>query len=412
MEKCIKRISCASCGNKHQREMLDLGNIPFVGQFPTKKELNNQIRWQLKLMFCDKCKLVQTDSLINPKIAFKNYHYLSSISLSKHFNELANILDSRYNIKGKSILEIGSNDGVLLEPLSKLGAIVEGVDPSDNPVKIAKNKGLKIFNKFFNYENFKSDSFKNKYDLVLANNCFAHIPDIKSVVKGIKHVLKENGLFIFEVHYLENLIKENQWDNIYHEHLYYYSVTAIQNLLKKYGLNIKNVEKIPIHSGSIRVTATNSDLHFSNIDKILNQELKEVADLSFIDKFNKSVKIHIKNFNKEIKELSKKYRIAGYGASGRAGIFCSMTGLDENTIKFIVDDSPERCGRYLSGTKIPIVDFKNLENSEIDIILIFAWNYSKMIIEKTQFKDFKYLVAFPTVQLVNNYNELKGFESI
>ena len=140
MEKCIKRISCASCGNKHQREMLDLGNIPFVGQFPTKKELNNQIRWQLKLMFCDKCKLVQTDSLINPKIAFKNYHYLSSISLSKHFNELANILDSRYNIKGKSILEIGSNDGVLLEPLSKLGAIVEGVDPSDNPVKIAKNK--------------------------------------------------------------------------------------------------------------------------------------------------------------------------------------------------------------------------------------------------------------------------------
>ena len=412
MGEYTKRISCATCGNNHLEIILNLGNVPFVGQFPTKQELNNQTRWDLKLMFCDECKLVQTDSLINPDVAFKNYRYLSSVSLSKHFNEVAVDLNNKYDIKGKSILEIGCNDGVLLEPLSKFGAVVDGVDPSEIPVKIAKNKGLNIFNKFFNYENFKQNSFMNKYDFVLANNSFAHIIDIKSVVKGIKHVLKKDGLFIFEVHYLGNLIKEMQWDNIYHEHIYYYSITSLQNLLKQYGISIKKVERIPIHSGSIRVTAVNSDIYFSSIDKILNEESKEIADLQFINKFSDNVKNHIENFNKKIKELSKKYNIVGYGASGRAGIFCSMTGLDEKIIKFIVDESPERCGRYLSGTKIPIVDFKELENSDVDVILIFAWNYSKMIIEKTKFKKFKYLVAFPSVQVVDNHNELIGFKSI
>ena len=413
MNEYTKRLECAGCGNKSLETILDLGSVPFVGEFPTKQELDSQTRWDLELVFCDNCKLVQTDSLIDPKVAFKNYRYLSSVSLLTYFIETAKVLNDRFNLVDKVVLEIGCNDGVLLEPLSKLGVTVDGVDPSEIPVKIARKKGLNVFNKFFNYENFKDSYFKDRYDFVLANNSFAHIIDVQNVIKGIHRVLKSDGYFIFEVHYLKSLIDGMQWDNIYHEHIYYYSITALNNMFKKYNMTIVDFEEIPIHSGSIRVTVVNDEIGLSNeIQNKLELESKTIANIDYLKKYGDDVKTYVIEFNQKIKELSKEYIIAGYGASGRAGIFCSMTGLDENIVKFIVDESPERCGRYLSGTKIPIVEPSDLDKSDVDLIIIFAWNYSKMIIEKTFWGFFKYLVAFPSVQLVNNYDELEGFDSI
>ena len=408
-----KRTSCAGCGNTELITLLDLGSVPFVGEFPSKVDLDNQTRWSLQLVFCDKCKLVQTDSLINPKVAFKDYKYLSSVSLSEYFKEVANVLDKKYNVKGKDILEIGCNDGVLLEPLCELGANAVGVDPSES-VEIAKQKGLKVHRGFFSYNSHVT--FENKFDLVLSNNAFAHIIDIHDVVKGVNHVLKPNGEFVFEVHYLKSLIVENQWDNIYHEHIYYYSLTALNNIFKQYDMTIIDYEIIPIHSGSIRVTVSNSKQETPQkvLDKI-DLESVTICDLSYLTQYSIDVKQHISDFNKMFYNLGK--NVIGYGASGRAGIFCSMTELDAHDIEFIVDESPQRAGRYLSGTKIPIVDFEHLQITNdimdnIDVIFIFAWNYSKMIIEKTKHLNCKYLVAFPTVQLVDSYEELRGFESI
>ena len=411
MREYTKRIDCAGCDNSNLKTILNLGRVPFVGEFPTEDELDRQTRWNLRLVFCDECKLVQTDSLIDPQVAFKNYKYLSSVSLSKHFNEVANIIDKKYNVRDKHILEIGCNDGVLLEPLSKLGAVVDGVDPSEKPVEVARQKGLNIYNEFFGYETFKD--FENKYDLVSANNSFAHIIDVQNVIKGIKNVLRTGGYFIFEVHYLKSIIDGKQWDNVYHEHIYYYSLSALNNMFKRYNMTIVDFEEIPIHSGSIRVTVVNDNIDLS--DKIQNRlelESKTIANIDYLKKYRDDVRTHVEDFNKQLKELSKEYTIAGYGASGRAGIFCSMTGLDENIVKFIVDESPERCGRYLSGTKIPIVEQSELQDTDVNLLIIFAWNYSKMIIDKTFWGFFKYLVAFPTVQLVNNYDELEGFDSI
>ena len=387
--------------------------MPFVGEFPSYEDLDNQTRWDLNLLFCDNCKLVQTDSLIEPKVAFKDYRYLSSVSLSEYFKQVAFDLNEDYNIKDKKILEIGCNDGVLLSPLSKLGADVEGVDPSEIPYKIAKDKGLKVYNKFFNYENFNSDYFISRYDFVLANNSFAHIIDVQNVIEGVRNVLKVNGYFVFEVHYLNSIIDGKQWDNVYHEHIFYYSITALKNMFQKHNMTLVDFEEIPIHSGSIRVTVANRNTYLPpKIMKRMELESKNIADINYLKKYGVTVKKHISDFNNQIKELSKDYKIAGYGASGRAGIFCSMTGLDESVVKFIVDESPERCGRYLSGTKIPIVEVDKLKNSDVDIIIIFAWNYSRMIIQKTQFKRYSYLVAFPKVQLVSSYEDLRGFDSI
>ena len=412
-----KRETCASCGGNSFETILDLGVVPLAGYFPTKEELKNESRYPLSLLVCNDCKLVQTDSVINPKLLFEDYRYLSSVGLSKHFNEVADILNERYDVNDKHILEIGCNDGVLLEPLQKLGAIVEGVDPAVNVVKLATNKGLKVYNDFFNDKKFGGNEFKGKYDLVISNNTFAHIIDLQSVVRGIHHVLKPNGDFIFEVHYLKNLVQGKQWDNIYHEHIFYYSITALQNMFKRYGMTIIDFEEIPIHSGSIRVTVRNRTVR--ELDKVnLRVEWESkwphsfISDVNHLKNYGEVVDDHIAQFKKTIKELAKKYTIAGYGASGRANMFCNLTDLDKDVVKFIVDESPERCGRYIANTEIPIVDIDTLKNSDVDLLIIFAWNYSKMIIEKTQFKSYSYLVAFPNIQLVQSYDELEGFDSI
>jgi len=413
MDGYSKRLSCSSCGSNSFETILDLGDVPLAGYFPTKEQLLDGSNYPLSLVVCKKCKLVQTDSVINPQLLFEDYRYLSSIGLSNHFNEVANILDDRYSVKGKNILEIGCNDGVLLEPLKKLGAIVEGVDPAVNVVKLARDKGLDVHNNYFNDTTFGGDDFGSKYDLVVSNNTFAHIIDVKSVIRGIHHVLKPGGDFIFEVHYLKSLIEGKQWDNVYHEHIFYYSITALRNMFQKHNMTLVDFEEIPIHSGSIRVTVTNRNTYES--PKVLDRielESQTIGKVSYLKKYGDDVKKHISEFNETIEKLSRKYTIAGYGASGRANMFCSLTNISKDIVKFIVDESPERCGRYIANTEIPIVDVETLKNSDVDLLIIFAWNYSKMIIEKTQFKKFKYLVAFPKVQVVDTYEELEGFESI
>ena len=412
-----KRITCANCDGNNFETILDLGIVPLAGYFPTKEQLKNESKYSLSLLVCNDCKLVQTDSVINPKLLFEDYRYLSSVGLSNHFENVANLLNERYNVRGKKILEIGCNDGVLLEPLQKLGAIVEGVDPAVNVVKLAIDKGLKVYNTYFNDKEFCTQEFGNKYDLVISNNTFAHIINVQSIIRGINHVLKPDGDFIFEVHYLKTLIEGKQWDNIYHEHIFYYSITALRNMFLRHGMTVVDFDEIPIHSGSIRVTVRNrpvteSDKVKLRIDWESKREYSFIADIKHLTNYGDTVKKHIIDFKATIKQLSDKYIIGGYGASGRANMFCNLTDLDVNTIKFIVDESPERCGRYIANTEIPIVDVETLKNSNVELLIIFAWNYSKMIIEKTQFRKFKYLVAFPKVQIADTYEELKGFESI
>ena len=408
-----RRKQCAGCGGRQFESILGLGIVPLAGYFPTKRELSKQSRYPLNLVVCKYCKLVQTDSVIDPALLFEDYRYLSSVGLSGHFKNVADLINDKYQIKDKKILEIGCNDGVLLEPLKRLGADVEGVDPAKNIVKVARDKGLKVYNDYFNDKTFGGDKFKSKYDIVISNNTFAHIIDIQSVIKGINKVLKSEGIFIFEVHYLKSLIDGKQWDNVYHEHIFYYSITALQKMFQRHNMTLIDFEEIPIHAGSIRVTVRNRLEFLPNkiLDRITD-ESKNICDLNYLNQYGKDVEKHISDFNNQISILSKENAIAGYGASGRANMFCNLTNLNSNIVRFIVDESPERCGRYIANTDIPIVDIETLENSNVNLIIIFAWNYSKMIIEKTQFRKFKYLVAFPTVQLVDSYEELKGFESI
>lgn len=410
------RTECASCGGTDIKTILDLKEVPLAGYFPTAEEREKELKYKLELKFCLNCYLVQTDSMIAPDILFKDYRYLSSVSLTKHFKSYASWLDQHYGVKEKQILEIGSNDGVLLSPLKELGANAMGIDPAVNVVEVARKRGLTVINDYFSTDAIEKYDLTAKFDYIISNNAFAHITDITGVVKGLQLALKQDGFFIFEVHYLEKLISEKQWDNIYHEHIYYYSLNALKNLLAPYGLVIVDFLEIPIHAGSIRVVAQKKE-NPKLSEAVTKQFQKEIdlglTSLSFYKDYAVEVSEHIVAFKALLAEEHKKgKKIAGYGASGRANMFCNILGMSSKDVAFIVDESPERCGRYIANTDIPIVSKEHLLQSDIDTVIIFAWNYSKMIIEKLTEQGYTYIVAFPFPQQVKHYEELKGFVSI
>ena len=412
------REKCGICGNKKLDTIIEYNEIPLAGDFPSKDELSIERKYDMNLQFCDECTLLQTNSVIDAKTLFLDYRYMSSIGLTKHFTGVANFLKERFNLSESSkIVEIGSNDGVLLKPLQDLGLKPIGFEPAINISQIAKDKGCEVINDFFNEENGVKYIGENCVDLMVSNNCFAHIDDIHSIVKGVNRLLKKDGHFVIEVHYVKNLIEQLQYDNSYHEHIYYYSLTALNILFSKFGMTIVDFEEIPIHAGSIRVMVKNS--FEAKTDKVMNKLNEEhtlgLTELPYFQQFATNVKNHIKMINDEIVNLKKEgYKIVGYGASGRANMLCNLCNLTPDLIDYIVDESPERCGRYIAGKHIPIVSKEHLLNDTIkpDYVFIFAWNFSKMIIEKLEGNNFKYIIGFPHLQIVSNYDELKDFVSI
>ena len=318
---------------------------------------------------CGDCGGVQIAEKINADEMFKNYFYFSSQikTLQNHFQEHAKyVVDNFIQDKGTaSVLEFGSNDGVLLRPLVSEGvAQVIGVDPAENVVQQNQVDGAHQIVGYFN-ENLAEELLKNygKQDLILANNCYAHINDINSTTKAVQMMLKEDGLFVFEVHHLLKLIDELQFDMIYHEHIYYYSVIFLLDYFKKFSLKIYKVDEINIHAGSIRVYVCKDDSpKYSNEDPsvqhiISKEKLSGVDDYSSLKNFSGKVE----NFKEDLLSLMNKIKsngekVIGYGASGRANTILQYCNLDENFLDYIIDDSPPKQGFFTPGTNIEIVD--------------------------------------------------------
>ena len=395
-----ERISCESCGHTEFDIIFDFGKIPLAGSFPKDPEaiINS---YPLKIIKCKHCELVQTNTLIPPKTLFKDYRYISSVGMQNHFNSFADWLVRTQKITPNSkILEFGCNDGPLLDALKYRGIHnTIGVDPATNIVELGRRKSLNIIDDFFNYNFAKNKEWENKFDLILASNTFAHIEDINSVIKGVHYSLKPKGRFIFEVQYLVDLVDKFQFDFMYHEHLFYYTITSLKPLLSKYNLKIIDVESVPIHCGSIRVVTTKNTSESKNevVDGFIEIE-KDYKDLS---KFSTKISLALNDLGAQlgyIKEMSK--TVAGYGASGRANVVVSTKNWDTDDLMYIVDESPERYDRFTSNGKIPIFNPEILEVHPPDYILILAWNFADMIIEKTKHLGIPYIIPFPEVKFI------------
>jgi len=407
-----ERNTCRICGSKDIIKFLSLGNMPLAGGFLKKEDIPNEKKYPLDIYFCKNCSLVQVLDVIPPDILFKDYRYLSSSTktLSEHFKKAATYYKERFlRNKTSFVVEIGSNDGVLLKPLTDLGINAIGIDPSENVSKIAKSKGLKVIVDYFTKKVAKE--IVNKYgkaDLIIANNVFAHIDNLDEVMDGIKILLKEDGVYIFEVQYIIDLLENTKYDTMYHEHLCYYSLHALSYLMDRFGIEIFDVERIPIHSGSIRVFVRNKGKNESiskKVKELLELEnrvgiLDEKSYIAFGDLINKN-KIELVGLLKNLKKQGK--RIIGYGAPGSSIILLNYCDIGKEILDYVVDVSLERYGRVIPGKHIEILHPDKMKEKYPDYALILAYTYKDEILSKE--KDFiekggKFIMPLPKIEIL------------
>ena len=406
---------CRFCLSKNIIKIIDLGNQPLAGGFlKTRKEFKTENKYPLELYFCKKCFLVQTSVVINRDILFKNYYYSSSNikTLVDHFYQFGSLLKKQYS-KKKLIVEIGSNDGVFLKILKKNGFKVLGIDPSENLTKPLIKKGLSVINGYFSTKLAKK-IIKNygQPDIIVSSNTLAHIENMHDVVNGIKLLLKQNGILIFENHYLINLIKENQYDMVYHEHQYYYSILTLINLFNKHDMEIFNVEKIPTHAGSIRVYVQNKvygkNKILKSVARFVTLEKKfGVGNLRRYVLFKKQVEKNKTKLTKLIKRLKEQNKtIAGYGASGRGTILSNYCDLNNKKLDYVIDDSKIKQGLFTPGNHLRIISSTILDDykSKPDYIVLFAWSFFREIVNRNinYIKNGgKFIVPLPKVKIIS-----------
>jgi SAM-dependent methyltransferase len=385
---------CRVCRNEKLDKFLSLGESPLANSFLRKESLGkDELRFPLELCFCNRCSLVQLSYIVDPDLLFKNYLYVSSTSNSfrNHFTKMAQNTVKRFGLNSSSLaVDIGSNDGILLKGFKGYGINVIGVEPAENIAKIAQKEGIETINSFFNGGAVSNIiKSKGKADIVTACNVFAHVDDISSVVHDVKDLLKEDGIFIIEVQYLLRTLKDMTFDNIYHEHLSYYSLSALKYFFESHNLNIFDVEEVETHGGSIRVFIQRKGSKYeisSKVNDILKGEkeagLEKIETYVEYAKKVYLIKDKIVSYVDKLKAENKK--ISGYGAPAKSSTLLNFCKIGNNKLDYIVDDSPLKVGLYTPGTHIPIVSSKELDRNTPDCIIILAWNFAEEIIKKTE----------------------------
>ncbi len=403
-------MRCRSCNHKEFLEFISLKRQPPANAFLKEEDFDKEISYPLDVTCCKNCLLVQLteESYIPRDKLFLDYAYASSISggLRNHFTELANQLKSEFN--PKIVVDIGSNDGVLLKPLLELGCEAIGVEPAANLAKQANVNGLTTLCSYFNKEIVdKIISDSGHADIVVASNVFAHLDEYHDIIENVKSLLSENGTYIVEVQYFADMIKDMTFDNIYHEHVLYYTIHSMINLFDKHNMNVYKVEKIPTHGGSIRgyISKTNNPRHHSVDDLLKEEKQNGIDDLHTLEKFNDQLQNNINEIRELFNRLSnEKKRIFGYGAPAKSSTMINSIGLDNSNVELIIEDSPLKQGLFTPGSHIPITGPEILQDETPDYLMIFAWNYADEIIAKVEEKhpNLDYIIPMPNLRLINH----------
>jgi len=373
------KFECRSCGNIKLKRVVSLGYQPLANNLLNKKEDKCDL-YPLELNYCDNCHNCQLSVAVDPKKIFSNYLYTSSTSASfrKHFIDAAKKYAKDFKLKPKKsyIIDIGSNDGVALKPFKRLGfKNVLGVEPAKNLAKLANKNKIKTFNGFLNKKNLKN--IKKNADLILASNVFAHSDNLKEMAECMIELLSKKGTIIIEVQYLMNTLKDLTFDNIYHEHYNYWSLTSLINFFKQFKIKIFKVEKINTHGGSIRVYIQKNKK--IKVDKSVNDLIKEeeifgIKEFKTYQNFGEKIYKIKENVIINIKKIKKNgEKIVGYGAPAKATTALNFFGLNKE-IDYIIEDNKLKHKKFVPGVKIPIFSKKKI-SKKIPIILVLAWNF-------------------------------------
>ena len=369
---------------------MSFGRMPMANGFLEKKEFKKEFFYNLKVGFNKNNYLFQVDN--HPKstqIFNDKYPFFTKKSkyMIKHFKNFFIWLKKNYLKKGNKIIEIGSNDGTFSSYFLKSKFNILGFEPSLNVAKIAKKKKLKVISKFFNYKNVsKLRSYKKNTDLICAANVICHIPNLKDLIKCIDFLLSENGVFIFEEPYLGSMFKKISYDQIYDEHVYIFSAISASNIFGAHGFELIDLKPQETHGGSMRYVFAKKG------QREIQPIVKQIIDDEYAKKFNhvdtyntfkqncEDSKLRLKNILEDAKKLGKS--VAGYGATSKSTTILNYCDIGPNLISFISDTTPIKQNKVTPGMHIPVKSYEFFKENVPDVIILFAWNHAKEIIEK------------------------------
>jgi SAM-dependent methyltransferase len=405
--------TCRFCGAGLRHTFVDLGMSPPCETILERAQLNEmEAFYPLHVFVCDQCFLVQLQEYVTPESIFTEYAYFSSYSDSwlAHAKAYTKLTIERFTLRSQSqIVELGSNDGYLLQYFVEAGIPALGIEPAANVAKVAVAKGVPTLVKFFNAELAEELVHDGvQADLLLGNNVLAQVPDLRSFVKGMKTLLKPRGIITLEFPHLMRLIEENQFDTIYHEHFSYFSFLTVEKILAEFGLTVFDVEELPTHGGSLRIYAR----HEQECGRPITVRVRELSEreekagfmrletyFPFAEKV-KETKRTILDFLIRVKREGKS--VAGYGAPGKGNTLLNYCGIRTDFLDYTVDKNPYKHGKFLAGTHIPVFNTSRIRETKPDYVLILPWNLKKEISEQLSYvREWggKLVVPIPEVEI-------------
>jgi SAM-dependent methyltransferase len=378
---------CRSCGSQDLSIFLSLGDLPLSdGLLEARQLVDNEPRYPLDVAFCASCSLVQILETVPPEELFgADYPYFSSFTdtLLAHSEANVNERVSERKLNGASlVVELASNDGYLLQYYKAKGIRVLGIDPAPGPVAVARQRGIDTLEAFFGIELArKLASEGRRADVIHANNVLAHVADTNGFVAGIAELLKDDGVAVIECPYVKDLIEHGEFDTIYHEHLCYFSVTALSALFNRHRLYITRVVPLSIHGGSLRVFVEKRNAPEQSVAAYLETERKLGLDrLDYYADFSNRVTQIRTELNGLLQGLKdRKARIVGYGAAAKGTIMLNYVGIGQETLDFVVDRNTHKQGRYIPGVRLPIAAPERVLAEQPDYVLILPWNFKDEI---------------------------------
>jgi SAM-dependent methyltransferase len=403
-------VACRGCGTSNLPVVLSLGSTPLANALRSASELDApEPRYPLDVALCPACALVQLVETVDPAVLFADYAYLSSLSdtMLRHAQAYAErVLHRRALGADALVVEIGSNDGYLLRHFRQAGVAVLGIDPARAAAAAAERAGVPTRTDFFGRD--LADQLVGegiRADVVVANNVMAHVPAINEVITGVVRLLKDDGVFMVETPYVRDLVDRLEFDTIYHEHVFYYSLTALRALLARHGLRVIDVERVSIHGGSLRVTAAASGRPNDAVFEMMEEEAAwrphdpetYAAFAARVD----ALRFELSGLLRARKASGR--RLAAYGAAAKGTTLLSVIGVGEDVLDFAVDRNPSKQGRYMPGTKVRIYPPAHLLEAMPDDVLLLTWNFcDEILTQQAEYRRLggQFIVPIPSPSVV------------
>lgn len=408
-------MRCRFCNTSLEHVFIDLVNSPASNSFLNAEELNEpEVFYPLKVYTCHNCFLVQVDEYKkSDKIFDSGYVYFSSYSKSwlKHAKEYTEMMVKRFGLTDRNrVVELASNDGYLLQYFKEQQIPVLGIEPTANTAEVAKSKGIESVVDFFGIRLARELAAKNvQADVLLGNNVLAHVPDIIDFVGGMKILLKKDGVITMEFPHLLQLVANNQFDTIYHEHFSYLSFTTVKAIFESQGLEMFDVEELPTHGGSLRIYAKHkedaSKSISQNVAKLLQKEKDAgITDIQYYHNFSEKamkVKLDLLMFLAEQKKMGR--NVAAYGAAAKGNTLLNYCGVKNDIVTFVVDANPHKQKKFLPASHIPVVEEQRLREEKPDFVLVLPWNLKDEIIAQLEYIrewNGRFVIPIPELQII------------